>query len=167
VSTGGVQQLLYVMDEAFSGHHEHALLANLRTLRDEDWHQPPPGGGRSVFDIVRHVIECKYAYQDHAFGEGSMRWDRPGSVPTIEPHMPPAQVIDRLEDGQRALRESVATLQDDAELTAFRRAPWGKEYETRWLINVMVQHDLYHGGEVNHIRALRQENDKWAWELDR
>jgi hypothetical protein len=28
----------------------------------------------------------------------------------------------------------------------------------------MIQHDLYHAGEINHIRALRQRNDRWAWE---
>jgi hypothetical protein len=25
----------------------------------------------------------------------------------------------------------------------------------------MIEHDLYHAGEINHIRALRQENDRW------
>jgi hypothetical protein len=32
---------------------------------------------------------------------------------------------------------------------------WGELKETRWII----QHDLYHAGEINHIRALHQQND--------
>jgi len=36
--------------------------------------------------------------------------------------------------------------------------------ETRWLIGVMIEHDLYHAGEINHLRALRHGNDRWAWE---
>ena len=24
---------------------------------------------------------------------------------------------------------------------------------------VMIEHDLYHAGEINHIRALHQQND--------
>jgi len=36
--------------------------------------------------------------------------------------------------------------------------------ETRWIIAVMIEHDLYHAGEINHIRALRQRNDGWASE---
>ena len=36
--------------------------------------------------------------------------------------------------------------------------------ESRWIIAVMIEHDLYHAGEINHIRALRQGNDGWAGE---
>ena len=51
------------------------------------------------------------------------------------------------------------------------RAVWllalcrGRDVKASWLINAMIQHDLYHGGEINHIRVLRQGNDRWAWEL--
>ena len=27
-----------------------------------------------------------------------------------------------------------------------------------------IQHDIYHAGEINHIRALRQKTDKWPWD---
>jgi hypothetical protein len=70
-----------------------------------------------------------------------------------------------LQAGQRALKDSVAALEDDDELLKQRFAAWGEQYETRWLVNVMIQHDLYHGGEINHIRALRESNDRWAWQL--
>ena len=33
--------------------------------------------------------------------------------------------------------------------------------ETRWLISAMIEHDLYHSGEINHVRALLQGNDAW------
>ncbi len=159
-----IEQLLYLMDEAFEGHGEHSLLANLRSVPDDDWLWLAPGGGRSILNLVQHVGECKYVYDNHAFGDGSMRWDRPGTVPTIDRDSPRAAVIDWLREGQRCLRDSVASLEDDNELPRPRRANWGQEYETRWLINVMIQHDLYHGGEINHIRALRQDNDRWPWE---
>jgi hypothetical protein len=38
-------------------------------------------------------------------------------------------------------------------------APWGMEANTHWIVNSKIQHDLYHAGEINHIRALRQRND--------
>ena len=31
--------------------------------------------------------------------------------------------------------------------------------ETRWIISVMITHDLYHAGEINHIRCLSQRDD--------
>jgi hypothetical protein len=36
--------------------------------------------------------------------------------------------------------------------------------ETRWIIKSMIEHDLYHAGEINRMRALRQENDRWAYD---
>ena len=163
MSDAGIQQLLFLLDEAFEGNREHALLNNLRSVGDDEWLWLPPGGTRTVYDIVQHVGECKYVYDDHAFGGGTIRWDRPDSVPTIDRETERNDVVDWLRDGQRRLREHIAALGDDAELERPRRANWGEEYETRWLIGVMIAHDLYHGGEINHIRALHQGNDAWAW----
>jgi uncharacterized damage-inducible protein DinB len=163
-----IEQYLWLMNEGFDGGggSEHPFIKGLRSARDEDWHWLPPDGRRSIFEMVEHVGECKYVYDNHAFGDGSMRWDRPGSIPSIERTAAPAEVIEWLREGQRRLRASVAALADDAELLRPRRAPWGREYETRWLINTMIQHDTYHAGEINHVRALRQKNDRWAYEQE-
>ena len=163
MSRTNIDQLLYLMDEAFQGQGEHSLLANLRSLKDDDWLWLPPGGGRSIFDLVVHVGECKYVYDNHAFGDGSMRWDRPGTVPAVERGASATAIIDWLRRGQGALRGSVASLAEDGGLLRERRANWGQSYQPRWLINVTIQHDLCHAGETNHIRALRQGNDRWPW----
>ncbi len=159
-----IQQMLYLMDEAFEGHGEHALLSNLRSVHEDDWRWVPPDGGRSIFDIVQHIGEARYAYDNHAFGDGTMRWDRPGTIPSIDSDATAPEIIAWLKEGQRVLKKSVQALGDDEELLKLRKANWGQEYETRWLINVMIQHDLYHAGEINHIRALRQKTDKWPWD---
>jgi hypothetical protein len=65
-------------------------------------------------------------------------------------------------EGQRRLRERVASLSDD-ELVMSRRRHEGGTKETRWIIGVMIEHDLYRAGEINHLRALMQSNDRWAW----
>jgi predicted SprT family Zn-dependent metalloprotease len=67
-----------------------------------------------------------------------------------------------LRDGHQRLRSHIAALEDDAELLALRNDPWGTEHEARWLITQVIQHDLYHAGELNHIRALRHRNDEWG-----
>jgi hypothetical protein len=166
-SRAAIEQLLYLMDEAFDAEgHEHSLLANIRSLEEEDWQWVPPGGGRHTLAIVVHVGQCKYVYDNHAFGDGSMRWDRPATLPGIREDATVEEVITWLREGQRVLRQSVTALESDEELLMPRRSNWGQEYETRWLISVMIEHDLYHAGEINHIRALRQGNDRWAWELE-
>ena len=53
---------------------------------------------------------------------------------------------------------------DDGELAKPSRTNRGEMKDLRWIIAAMIEHDLYHAGEINHIRALRQENDRWAWE---
>jgi len=165
VSRAAIEQLLYLMDEAFDADgHEHSLLANIRSVKDEDWTWVPPGGSRPIFEIVAHVGLCKYIYDNHAFGDGSMRWDRPVSLPGIRREASKDEVVAWLREGQKVLRGNVAALQSDDELLKLRRANWGQEYETRWLISVMIEHDLYHAGEINHIRALSQGNDRWEWE---
>jgi hypothetical protein len=35
--------------------------------------------------------------------------------------------------------------------------------KTRWLIATLLEHDTYHAGEINHIRALLLSDDGWKW----
>jgi len=72
-------------------------------------------------------------------------------------------VVEWLREGHRRLREHVEALDDD-ELSKPRRVNWGEMRETRWIIANMIRHDDYHAGEINHIRAVSQGNDPWAWE---
>jgi hypothetical protein len=167
MSRAAIEQLLYLMDEAFDAEgHEHSLLANIRSVKDEDWHWVPPGAGRPIFEIVYHVGICKYVYDNHAFGDGGMRWDRPQSLPQVRREASIDEVVGWVREGQRILRQNVSGLESDEELLRLRSSNWGQEYETRWLISVMIEHDLYHAGEINHIRALRQGDDRWAWETE-
>jgi hypothetical protein len=51
----------------------------------------------------------------------------------------------------------------DDDLSRPRLANWGEERPTRWLLSTLLQHDTYHAGEVNHIRALLAADDVWKW----
>jgi hypothetical protein len=82
--------------------------------------------------------------------------------PRIEDPTPCATIesaVAWLREGQALLRAGLAGL-DDAGLLAPRRSPQGKLRETRWIIAIMIQHDLYHAGEINHIRCLHQGDDE-------
>src|SRR3990170_5432092 len=113
MSGAGVEQLLYLVDEAFGGEDWHSLMGNLRTVRDEDWLWVPPGGARRIVDLVRHVGECKYVYENHAWGDASMRWDRPGTVPTFADSDRKPAVIEWLREGHRRLRDRLSALDDE------------------------------------------------------
>ena len=158
-----VETLLYLMDEAFQGSdHEQDLLANLRNVRPEDWLWLPPGGARPIAAIVGHVGACKYAYDNHMFGDATMTWKDPVLQPQDHPAADVEATLAWLREGHQRLRSHVAAL-EDGELLEPRRRPEGGKKETRWLISVLIQHDLYHAGEINHLRALRHGDDRWAW----
>ena len=57
-----------------------------------------------------------------------------------------------------------AALVGDAELLQPRPANWGELKEMQWLITVLIGHDLYHAGEINHLRALLQKTDRWPYD---
>ena len=156
-----VDQLLYLMDEAFEDGRSHSLLRNLHSVAEEDWEWTPPGGHRSIRQIVGHVGACKYMYENHAFGDGTLTWADPLAKPP-EHHAAgrTEPILQWLREGHRRLRESVAKLSDD-DLQEPRKTNWGEPAQTRWIIKVTIEHDLYHAGEINHLRALRQDDDHW------
>ena len=71
----GVDQLLYLMDQAFEqGDGQHGLLKNLQDVRDDDWARAAPGGARSIAEITQHLGDCKRMYANHAFDDAKMSW---------------------------------------------------------------------------------------------
>jgi uncharacterized damage-inducible protein DinB len=156
-----IEQYLDLMDAGFSGPAWGSLLTNLSAVTPDDWEWVPPGGVRSIRSIVRHTGGVKIMAHDQAFGAATLTEDDPyvnGEATTAD--LPSA--IAWLRESHERLRAGVASLADDAELLLPRRANWGEPRETRWLIVVtMIQHDLYHAGEINHLRALHQRNDPW------
>lgn len=156
-----IDHYLSLMDSAFAGPDWHSLLSNLNTVAPGDWTWVPSGGERSIRDIVRHVGRVKVMAHDQAFGAETLTWDDP-LVGGDEQTADLASAIAWLEVCQERLRGGVAALADDAELARPRRTNWGELKETRWIIVVtMIQHDLYHAGEINHLRSLHQGTDQW------
>jgi uncharacterized damage-inducible protein DinB len=162
-----IEALLYLMDEAFRGpgieesNESQALLPNLATVPAEKWRALPPGGARSVEAIALHVGTCKVMYDDYAFGSGSLSWDMPEVQPWPEGEAPIAETIGWLETVHTRLTQHVTVLADDAELDRLRRANWGEDRPTRWLIAAMITHDAYHAGEINHLRSILGPDDRW------
>ena len=150
-----VDTLAWLIHDAFEGDLEVSLLANLRNLRAEDWTAFPPGGERTIADIVEHVGWCKWMYEDYAFGPGTLRGDEPPLIPAGgRRSRPPAELIAWLTEGHGRWLASVHALESDAELERERRANWGELLPTRALIRIMIAHDFYHAGEINHLPRL-------------
>jgi uncharacterized damage-inducible protein DinB len=157
--------LVKLIEEAFEGDPSHSLLANLKDLREEDWTATPVGSNRSIADILEHVGWSKWMYEDYAFGSASMRGDQPPLVPSEGMRSrPQAELLSWLTEGHGRWLASVRALPDDAELAKDRLTNWGEQLPTHDIIRIMIAHDFYHAGEINHIRALLQGTDRWPYE---
>jgi len=163
-STSAVGELVTLFDHVLEEHgfgwdHWHSLVWNLRNTEPAQWTALPPGGGRTIREIVIHLGGTFLMYENHAFGDASRGWGD-YVVDGVAPGHTPEETTVWLRVAHGALRQRVAELTDD-QLGGLRKAPWGEMYETRRILELMIQHPLYHVGEINHIRALLQGNDDW------
>ena len=164
-SRTALDTLAWLIEEAFEGDPSHSLVANLQGLRDEDWMATPGGGGRSIADILEHVGWSKWMYEDYAFGSASLRGDRPPLIPDGGARArPPDELLAWLTEGHRRWLASVRALAGDSELDRERLTNWGERLPTRDIIRIMIAHDFYHAGEINHLRALLQSTDRWPYD---
>ncbi len=146
-----------MFDDAFDGQDWQSLLINVREVTPDEWVWVPPGGRRFIRYIMRHIGASKYIYQNHAFGDASLTWE--GLHAVGDSHVETLTgAVAWLREGHEQLRASIAAL-DDVELLRPRMSPFDGLQETRWIIARMMQHDLYHAGEINHILALCRQGD--------
>ena len=164
-SRAAIDTLAWLIEDAYAGDPAQSLMANLADLQDQDWSALPPGCGRSIADILEHVAWCKWMYEDYAFGSAAMRGDQPPLVPAAGARARPRdELLAWLAEGHRRWLASVRALPDDAELDRERLTNWGERLPTRAIIRMMIAHDFYHAGEINHIRAQLQGTDRWPYD---
>jgi hypothetical protein len=158
-----VEQLVDMLDLAFeppanAGPTDgwHSLIGNLKSIRAEDWEFVPKRGKRTIAAIVIHCGFAFRVYADYGFGPGRL----PIGEAVYRGTLVARDVDAWLREGHRILRDAIAATTDD-QLAAVGRTHWGEEKPRIWFARTIIEHTLYHAGEINHIRALSQENDKW------
>jgi len=160
-----IETLVWLIEDAFHGDPDNSLLSNLRDLREEDWTALPAGSNRSIADILEHVGWSKWMYENYAFGSATMRGDEAPLIPANGARSrPPKELLDWLTEGHGRWLNSVRSLNDDSELDRERLTNWGDRLPTRVIIRIMIAHDFYHAGEINHVRALLQGTDRWPYD---
>jgi len=146
----------------------HALRKNIEAVGPEEWFATPAGDSArlrdewgeqpelAISDLVEHLAGAKFMYADHAFGPGTMNW---GDIRS--PGRERGRLLDWLDEGHALFAAGLAALEDDAALQ--EECPWpGRPPIARGLmVQVMINHDLYHSGEINRQRALLRGSDGW------
>jgi uncharacterized damage-inducible protein DinB len=159
-----IETLVWMTYQAFDGDSDQSLIASIHDVRDQDWEMIPPNGGRSIADILEHVAWAKWMYQDYAFSNGTLRGDVPPLIPSEGAQSRPIdELLDWLREGHELWLSSVMSLEDDEELDLLRGTNWGTKLPIRDLVEILIAHDFYHAGEINHLRALIQQTDRWPY----
>lgn len=153
------------MDHAFESGEFHSLMGNLSTVDETTWRARLPESLRTIGEIALHVGSTKVMYTDYAFGSRSLTWESAEVEPWPPDDPPMAQVIEWLRAKHERLMTHVRGLSDE-DLTLPRLANWGEEKETRWLLSTLLQHDVYHAGEINRMRSIFSGEDRWQWQID-
>ncbi len=161
MSRVAVGHLLALVNEAFESERAHSLMGNVAGLQDDDWDWKPPGGERTIREIVEHAAIAKRLYAEHLFGAAKRSY---ADVERESPLRAAARDTEALlawaREGHAAFVAGVAALGDDA-LGQPARTHYGSVRSTASVIGAMVEHDCYHAGEINHLRALRYGDDAW------
>jgi uncharacterized damage-inducible protein DinB len=152
------------MDHAFEGGEFHSLMGNLASVDPEMWNARLPESMRTIAEIALHVGSTKVMYTDYAFGSGSLTWQSPEVAPWLPDDAPMPLLLDWLRDGHATLMGHVRE-PSDADVRRPRMANWGEEKETRWLLSTLLQHDVYHAGEINRMRSVMAGEDRWQWQI--
>ena len=108
----------------------------------------------SVHGITLHIATCKMLYGSCAFRNLEIRWrDLADEVEKFEPSWPTA--MEYLSKAQKYWLDTWADLTDDdldREFPRFRGELW-----PAWkLIETVIQHDVYHSGQIALIRYATQ-----------
>jgi uncharacterized damage-inducible protein DinB len=139
-----------MMAMAFWESPAHSLIRNLDNVSDAEWDRRPTPEGRSIADIIEHVGAGKYIFVNRIFGANDAR---PGEPPYVHPDHDRRALMDWLRKGHEELIDGIAALSDeDATKPRVSRVVW-----------TAIEHDLYHAGELSHLRAVQQGNDRWGY----
>jgi uncharacterized damage-inducible protein DinB len=142
-----VQRILDQMDRAFSGDawHGPSLMLLLEGLVAENASKHPIGGAHSIWELVHHLGAWHKIVHQRLRGE-------PVEVPN-ETDWPPVwdasevawkRAVESLAESYSRLRKSVEGLQVDQ----LEEKPAGNKYSRHITLHGIVQHDLYHAGQI-------------------
>ena len=108
---------------------------------DYDAPEPIPKGPYSIAWLIVHLAACKIMYVEYTFGAGKLTWDDLVFPSNLE------AALDYLNASHQSLRTACAELNAE-NLTQLRKTNWGELWSTEKIIWTLIQHDVYHGGQI-------------------
>ena len=147
--------LLDLAERAFTKSPWHSIRAALDGVTEKAFHAIPerhfgfPWMNGSISDIVYHVTGDKLVQLNHAFGDALMNWE---NVPVQKTDM--ATMLEELKASHQAMLKAIRATDDlDAKVTGWG----GKRLIVTDFFLMLIEHDLYHAGQIRYIRNLAED----------
>ena len=142
-----INRILDQMDRAFSGEAWHGpdLMLLLNGISAEDALKHPVAGAHSIWELVNHVAAWNAIVQHKSKGESievttEVDWPRVSDASEVAWK----RSLATLAENRTRLKNYVKTVRDDQLDEKVQR----ENYSRYVLLHGLVQHDLYHAGQI-------------------
>jgi uncharacterized damage-inducible protein DinB len=149
-----IPRILDQLDRAFEGDawHGPSLRELLKGVTAQQANSKPSPGIHSIWEIILHVTAEQDVTRRRLAGE--MIVDLPPELdwPRIPDNNETAwqQTIDRLAESKKKLRQSISQISDDG----LEEIVPGKGYSAYVLLHGVIQHNIYHAGQIAILKKL-------------
>ncbi len=154
------------LEAAYRDDPFHAVRKNLSSVLPAEWDLRPATWSEDVFgkqpelsicDLAMHIGGPKYMYENCIFGDARLNW---GDI-ALPASREMEAVLAWMDEGHRRLAAGLAGLTDDEALSQERPAPWRTPMTRTRLLGIVINHDVYHSGEINRQRSLIRGAQGW------
>ncbi|HKQ77431.1 MAG TPA: DinB family protein [Blastocatellia bacterium] len=134
--------------------HGPSLRELLNGITAEQAGARPIPNAHSIWELVNHIITWEQIARRRLEGEGQIEIPDEINFPPVTDVSEAAwqATLQSLEESHRSLREAIKKI-DDARLEEI--AP-GTSYSIYFLLHGVIQHDLYHAGQVALLKKAIQ-----------
>ena len=113
----------------------------------------PLAGGHSIWELVLHITAWKKAVRERVLGKAIELSPREDWPPAGKASVAAwRKTLNALERAHRQLEAAVARLPD----SRLKRTVPGRMHNVYFLLHGLVQHDLYHAGQVALLKKARR-----------
>jgi len=149
-----IPRILDQLDRTFQGEAWHGppLRELLKNVSARQANLKPPLGSHCIWEIVLHITAWQDVTRRRLAGETivdlppDLDWQR---IPESN-EAAWQQTINRLVDSKEKLRESISEMSDDR----LEEVVPGKGYSTYVLLHGVIQHNLYHAGQIAILKKF-------------
>jgi uncharacterized damage-inducible protein DinB len=152
---GEVRRINDQLRRAFEGEawHGPSLMEILSGVTAEQAAAKPLVAAHSIWEIVLHIAFWEEVSRRRLEGDDAKYQAEDGLFTISDTSEEGWQAaLEKLKQSNTALREAVARLDDER----LRERAAGQEYSIYFLLHGVIQHDLYHAGQIALLKKSQQ-----------